>query len=160
MGKAVFTKDVNAKTLTVERDFDAPRSRVWEAYTRSEILDTWWAPRPWMAVTKAFDFRVGGQWLYHMAGPGEKQYCSFIYETIDPENSFSGSDMFCDENGVKNESHPSMHWNTKFMDNGSGTRVITTIAYDTLADMEKIISMGLQQGFAMALGNLDEILAG
>lgn len=159
MPHATFTQDSTTKTLTVERVFDAPRSKVWQAYTTSEILDTWWAPRPWMAVTKKFDFRVGGQWLYYMAGPGEKQYCSFVYESIEPENGYSGRDMFCDESGNKNESHPSMHWNTKFLDNGNGTTVITTISYDTLADMKAIMAMGLQEGFSMAMENLDEVLA-
>lgn len=159
MGKAIFTKDMAAKTITVERDFDAPRSKVWKAYTTSDILDKWWAPKPWMAITKSFDFREGGQWLYYMAGPeGEKQYCSFIYDIIDPENSFSGSDMFCDENGKRDESMPSMHWETEFIDNGNTTKIIATITYAQVADMEKIIAMGFEEGFSMGLGNLDELL--
>lgn len=161
MGKAIFTKDTEAKTLTVEREFSAPRSKVWYAYTTSDILDQWWAPKPWKAGTVAFDFSEGGKWHYYMAGPeGEKHYARFDYETIDPENSFSGYDMFCDENGAKNEELPSIHWNMEFIDNNNTTKLKVTMKFDDIADMEKIIAMGFEQGFDMGLMNLEELLAG
>ena len=75
MSHAIFTKDLEAKTLTVERDFDAPRSRVWEAFTKSDILEQWLAPKPWKAFTVSSDFREGGYWHCYMVGPeGVKMY--------------------------------------------------------------------------------------
>ena len=42
-----FTVDKTTKTVTFSRKFDADLSLVWDAYTKQEILDQWWAPKPW-----------------------------------------------------------------------------------------------------------------
>ena len=40
-----------------------------DAYTKPELLDQWWAPKPWMSRTKAMDFKVGGRRFYAMVSP-------------------------------------------------------------------------------------------
>ncbi len=159
MGKATFTKDMTAKTMTVEREFSAPRSKVWKAFTKSEILEQWFAPKPWKAGTVSFDFSEGGHWHYYMAGPeGEKHFARFDYETIDAEKSYTGQDRFCDENGTGNENLPSIHWNTEFSDAGDTTKVKVTMTFASVEDIEKIIAMGFEEGLSMGYGNLDELL--
>jgi uncharacterized protein YndB with AHSA1/START domain len=63
----VVNKDNN--NIKISREFAANISLVWDAYTKSDILDKWWAPKPWKARTKKMDFREGGSWLYAMVGP-------------------------------------------------------------------------------------------
>ena len=63
-----FVVNKENNTITVKREFAADRSLVWDAYTKPEILDQWWAPRPWKARTKTMDFRNGGHWHYAMVG--------------------------------------------------------------------------------------------
>ncbi len=161
MHKPLFHKNLSQKTLTVERMFDAPRSRVWAAWTKSELLDQWWAPKPWKSITKSFDFREGGAWHYGMQGPdGITAWGWAAYESITPEQHFALQDGFCDEAGNKDSSLPSTHWNIEFKEEGEATRVIATLTFASEADMEKIIAMGFEEGFSMGLGNLDELLAG
>ncbi len=50
------TKDVANKKIVVVREFDAPLEEVWKAWTEKELLDQWWAPRPWKAKTKNYGF--------------------------------------------------------------------------------------------------------
>src|SRR5580698_3489512 len=64
-----FTVDKTAKTVSITREFDAELSLVWDAYTKQEILDQWWAPKPWASRTKAMDFEVGGRRFYAMVSP-------------------------------------------------------------------------------------------
>ena len=59
-----FTVDKATKTVTFSREFDAALSLVWDAYTKQEILDQWWAPKPWTSRTKFMDFAVGGRRFY------------------------------------------------------------------------------------------------
>ena len=54
-----FSIDRENKTITVKREFEAELPLVWDAYTQSEILDQWWAPRPWKARTKTMGFQEG-----------------------------------------------------------------------------------------------------
>jgi uncharacterized protein YndB with AHSA1/START domain len=157
--ETVFTQDKGKKQMTVTRDFDAPVDQVWKAWTDSNILDKWWAPKPWKAKTKSMDFRPGGAWLYAMVGPeGEQHWARMDYETINPQKNFVGQDSFCDENGVKNEDLPGMHWNTQFASSNSGTKVTVLISFTSDDQMEQLLAMGFKEGFAMAHGNLDELL--
>ena len=157
----IFSKDAANKKISVVREFDAPLEQVWKAWTEPELLDQWWAPKPWKANTKSMDFREGGLWFYYMQGPdGERHYCKVNYKTILPKKSFTSVDSFCDENGNLNKDLPSMHWKNVFSTSGPGTKVEVEITFSTEADLEKIIAMGFKEGFAAALGNLDELLSG
>ena len=158
--ETIFTKDLANKKIKVVREFDAPLEQVWKAWTESEILDKWWAPKPWKANTKSMDFREGGRWLYFMEGPdGTRQYCKMEYKSITPNKLFIGEDAFCDEIGNTTDELPSMHWRNSFYKSGDGTKVEVEITFATEADLEKIVEMGFKEGFAAAHNNLDELLA-
>src|SRR5690554_8061370 len=64
-----FTIDRKNNRIQVTREFNAGRQLVWDAWTQAEMLDQWWAPKPYLAETKSLDLRVGGTWLYAMVGP-------------------------------------------------------------------------------------------
>ena len=49
--KMQIDKDLDNKKMTITRGFDAPVADVWRAWTESELLDQWWAPKPWKAET-------------------------------------------------------------------------------------------------------------
>ena len=154
------SKDVANKKIVVVREFDAPLVEVWKAWTEKELLDQWWAPKPWQAKTKSMDFREGGTWFYSMVGPdGKENHCRVDFKTIVENVSYTGYDAFCDENGNITPDPPGMHWFCKFSPMGGGTKVEVEITFATQADMEKIIEMGFEVGFTAAHGNLDELLA-
>jgi uncharacterized protein YndB with AHSA1/START domain len=158
--ETIYTKDAANKKIKVVREFDAPVEQVWKAWTEPELLDQWWAPKPWKANTQSMDFREGGAWLYYMEGPdGSRHYCRADYETIVTNNSYMGLDAFCDENGNINTEFPRMHWQVVFSKSGNGTKVEVEISFSSEADLETIIEMGFKEGFAAAHTNLDELLA-
>jgi uncharacterized protein YndB with AHSA1/START domain len=155
-----FSVDKENARVNVEREFAAPVDKVWAAWTQSELLDQWWAPRPWKARTKSQDFREGGSWLYAMVGPeGEEHWAKIDYKTIDPKKSFSAYDAFCDENGNINTEFARSLWTNTFSEAENTTTVSVSIQYDKYEDIEVIMQMGFKEGFTMALGNLDELLA-
>ncbi|SCY92606.1 SRPBCC family protein [Flavobacterium caeni] len=155
-----FSVDRENNKVHVKRNFAAGRDKVWAAWTQSEILDLWWAPKPWTAQTKSQEFRVGGRWLYAMVSPEGEEHWSFAdYQSIDAKNSFSGKDGFCDESGNVNTDWPQSLWLVTFVDDGPHTAVAISITYPSLTDLEKTLEMGFQEGFTMGLGNLDEWLA-
>ena len=160
MNKTVFSKDLANNTLHVTREFAAPADKVWKAWTESELLDKWWAPKPWKAETKTMDFREGGNWLYSMVSPeGERHWSNVDFTAIKPIDSFSTACRFCDENGVVNKSTPAMYWAIAFITTGTGSKVEVELTFDNTEGFEKIIQMGFEGGFSMGLNNLDELLA-
>ncbi|PWV56546.1 SRPBCC domain-containing protein [Chitinophaga sp. S165] len=154
-----FSVDKENKTITVKREFDAEVALVWEAYTKSELLDQWWAPKPWKARTKSMDFREGGSWHYAMVGPeGEEHWALANYQKIEPRKTFTGLDAFADAEGKVNKDMPQSKWEVTFIDKGQKTLVQIHISYDDLAQLETTIQMGFKEGLAMAMEGLDELL--
>jgi uncharacterized protein YndB with AHSA1/START domain len=154
-----FSVDKANRTITVKREFAAGLPLVWDAYTKSEILDQWWAPRPWKAKTKTMDFREGGHWLYAMVGPnGEEHWAIANYKNIQVQKKFTGFDAFADSNGVINKNMPQSKWDAIFTGKGELTLVELHISYDDLAQLEETIKMGFKEGLSMAMEGLDELL--
>jgi uncharacterized protein YndB with AHSA1/START domain len=154
-----FVVDKENKKVRVTREFAAPLSKVGAAWTQSDLLDQWWAPKPWRAKTKTMDFREGGHWLYAMVGPeGEEHWCRADFKSVSPMKSFKGLDAFCDSNGEVNNDMPKSIWECKFSEAENRTIVIIEMECGTLADLEKYIEMGFKEGFTSALGNLDDLL--
>lgn len=159
--QTIITRDTANKKLFVTREFNASCEEVWKAWTSSDLLDKWWAPRPWKAKTKKMDFREGGLWLYCMEGPdGTRQWCRIDYQSIVPGKNFTAINGFCDEEGNKTSDLPDMAWKNEFIKTEKGTKVTVEITFSSEADLEKIIEMGFKEGFTMAHSNLDELFAG
>lgn len=157
--ESIFKKSPDNKTMFITRAFKAPLDAVWQAWTDATILEAWWAPKPYKAISVSMDFRNGGTWMYYMLGPeGDKSYCKADYSKIQPKTSYEVLDCFCDEKGNPNTEFPRMQWTCNFKPSAEGTLVDIVVAFATAADLEKIMSLGFQEGFTMAHGNLDEYL--
>jgi len=155
-----FSVNKENKTITVKREFDAELPLVWDAYTKSEILDLWWAPKPWKARTKTMDFREGGHWHYAMVGPeGEEHWAWADYKNIQFQKRFTGRDAFTDAEGKVNKVLPQSTWDVTFSNKGAITLVEFLISYDDVAQLEATIQMGFKEGLSMAMEGLDERFA-
>jgi uncharacterized protein YndB with AHSA1/START domain len=157
MKQTLITTGNNA--LQLEREFDAPVADVWQAWTNAEILEQWWAPLPYKAVTKTMDFSEGGKWHYYMLSPeGEKHWCLVNYLQIDTLKNYKATDAFADEDGNANADLPNGIWTNKFSQTATGSKVNINITYPTKEDVQKIIDMGMKEGITMTLLQLDELL--
>jgi uncharacterized protein YndB with AHSA1/START domain len=153
-----FTVDKPAKTVHITREFDAPLSLVWDAFTKAEILDQWVAPKPWSSKTKAMDFRVGGRRFYAMVSPeGHERWAIQRYTSITPKTNFKMFNAFADKD--ENPELPGSDWDYTFSEQNSKTTVRITIYNESLARMEKMIEMGFTEGFKMSMSNLENLLA-
>jgi uncharacterized glyoxalase superfamily protein PhnB/uncharacterized protein YndB with AHSA1/START domain len=155
-----FEVDKINNQINVKREFAAEVPLVWQAWTDPEMLDQWWAPRPYVTHTQSMDFRDGGRWFYAMVSPeGEKHYCVADYSHIENQKIFKYTDAFCDENQNINTEMPRTQWSTSFSEVGENTLVNIKLQYQTLADLENIISLGFKEGFTMAMDNLDQYIS-
>ena len=153
-----FIVDKENKTVSVIREFAADLDLVWDAWTKPEILDQWWAPKPWVSKTKYMDFSVGGRRFYAMVSPeGEEHWSIQEYTSISPKTNFKMSNAFADKD--ENPDLPGSEWDLNFSEQNGKTKVSITIYNESLARMEKMIAMGFKEGFTMGLQNLDELLS-
>ena len=75
------------REIVITRGISAPRELVIEAFTEVRHLSRWWGPEGFTTTTRAFEFRVGGEWDFVMHGPDGTDYQEWISwtEIVPPE---------------------------------------------------------------------------
>lgn len=90
----------------LERRIKAPRSLVFEAFTRIEHLLKWWGPKGFKMESATFDLRPNGIFHYYMTSPeGFKMYGKFVYHEINSPTRLVFTTSFSDEN-AGTQRHP------------------------------------------------------
>jgi len=152
-----FVVDKQAKTVSITKEFADELSLVWDAYTRAELLDQWWAPKPFASRTKAMDFKVGGRRFYAMVSPeGDERWAVQKYTSITPKTNFKFFNAFADKD--ENLELPGSDWDLNFSGQNGKTKVNISIYNESLERMERVIAMGFQQGAEAQLQNLEGLL--
>lgn len=152
-----FTVDKPAKTVYITREFAADLDLVWDAFTKSEYLDQWVAPKPLTAKTKYMDFKVGGKRFYAMIMPdGQERWALQEYKAITPKTNFKLFNVFTDAN--ENRDQYGSDWDYTFIEQGQKTTVKITIYNESLERLEMILD-GFTKGMTASLINLDDLLA-
>jgi uncharacterized protein YndB with AHSA1/START domain len=78
-GRGAPTQSATAdREIVVSRVISAPRELVFEAFTEVRHLSRWWGPEGFTTTTRAFEFRVGGEWDFVMHGPDGTDYQEWI----------------------------------------------------------------------------------
>jgi len=156
--KMDFVVDKQTKTVSITKEFAFELSLVWDAYTKPELLDQWWAPKPFASRTKVMDFRVGGRRFYAMVSPdGQERWALQKYTSISPKTNFKFFNAFADED--ENPELPGSDWDLTFSEQDGTTKVSISIYNESLERMEKILEMGFKEGIMSQLDNLEDLLA-
>lgn len=154
------TRDTDALTLTVVADFPADVQRLWEAYVDPRQLERFWGPPSFPATFNRHDAAAGGRSTYTMKGPdGETHGGYWEWRSVVPLQSFEVRDGFTTPDGEPDSALPSMRMRFAFEETEHGSRVTTTSYFDSLADLEKLLDMGMEDGMREAMGQMDAVLA-
>ena len=153
-----FIVNKETKTVSITKEFDAERDLVWDAYTKPELLDQWWAPKPMTSRTKAMDFEVGGRRFYAMVSPeGDERWAVQKYSSITPKTNFKFFNAFADAD--ENLQLPGSDWDLSFSEQDGTTKVSISIYNESLERLERMVALGFVEGTKMQLQNLEELLA-
>lgn len=152
-----FMVNKETKTVTIAKEFDAELALVWDAYTKPELLDQWWAPKPFSSRTKVMNFEVGGRRFYAMVSPeGAERWVLQKYTSITPKSNFKLFNTFADAD--ENVELPGSDWDLSFTEQGGTTTVSISIYNESLERLERMIAFGFVEGTKMQLQNLEELL--
>jgi uncharacterized protein YndB with AHSA1/START domain len=66
------------REIVISRVISAPRELVFDAFTEVRHLSQWWGPQGFTTTTRAFEFRVDGEWVFLMHGPDGTDYPEWI----------------------------------------------------------------------------------
>ena len=167
MDNVQVTKDLENKTLTIERSFDASKEKLWRAYADKEWFMRWWGPEGWETTVKEFDFVSGGKIHYGMKCVdqnqgewfGKESWGLMVLESIDEPNSFSAKDYFSNPDGTIDEGMPAQKFTIELVEEGDKTRLITRSISDSAEQLEQLVAMGMVEGFSSQLNKLEKMLA-
>lgn len=147
-------------TMTVVAEFPVPLERLWNAYADPRQLERFWGPPTYPARFSRHDMFAGGRSEYAMTGPdGDVSRGYWEYVSVDPQRSFEVIDGFANEDGTANAEMPSMRMVFTFSPTGSGSQVSTVTYFNSLAELEQLVGMGMEEGMRAAMGQMDEVLA-
>ncbi len=154
----VFNKDADSG-IYVMKVFHADVSTLWDHFTKSDLLDLWWAPLPWQCETEKLDFRENGIWHYSMKGAdGERHFALVQYGEIMQHRSISWTDAFSDQKGKIDNALPKSTWLIGFTGIDEGTRMTFNIHFNSTEEMHKIVEMGFEEGFKTGLNQLEDLI--
>jgi uncharacterized protein YndB with AHSA1/START domain len=154
------SKDPAALTMTVVADFPVPVQRLWDAYADPRQLELFWGPPTYPARFTRHDMYSGGRSEYVMTGPdGDESRGYWEFLAVDPTQSFEVRDGFANPDGSANSEMPSMRMVFRFTATADGCQVSTTTYFNSVADLDQLVSMGMEQGMREAMAQMDAVIA-
>ena len=137
--------ETKTEPFVVSRVLDAPRERVWKAWTEAARLKQWWGPQGFKVHTCKVDLRPGGVFLYGMTAPdGSEMWGRFAYRVIDAPERLVFIVSFSDPQGGVTRHPWSESWPLEtlssviFEDLGGKTRLtVQWVPHDSASELER-----------------------
>ena len=149
---AAVTKPTD-RTIHVERIFNAPRERVWKAYTEPDLVAQWWGRGNKLVIEK-LEVKPGGKWRFVEHGPeGPFGFEGEFREVTPPERlvwTFGWDGM--PGNAILETSN--------FVDMGDGrTKVVSDSLFVSTEERDQMLGYGMEKGMQESYAALDRLLA-
>ncbi|MBA2393355.1 MAG: SRPBCC domain-containing protein [Ktedonobacteraceae bacterium] len=156
-----LSSQVGEQEFIVERQFTAPRTLMFQAFTQPEHIKRWWAPQPFTIPVCTIDLRPGGIWHYSMRSPeGQDHWARSVYSEIVPPEKLVYTSTFADEHANPTEGIPEHLTTVTFTEEAGKTRVTALIQFSSATAMKTALDMGMQQGMNMTWDYLTEYVQG
>lgn len=147
------------RELVLTRIIDAPREKLFRAWTQPELLKQWFAPLPYTTPHAELDVRPGGSSLIVMRGPDGTDYPNRgVYLEVVPNERLVSTDAFT--SAWQPSEKPFMTLILTFEDAGEGkTRYTARVRHWTVEDREMHEKMGFHQGWGTCADQLAALVA-
>jgi uncharacterized protein YndB with AHSA1/START domain len=144
------------REIAMTRVFDAPRSMVFDAWTKPELLKRWLGVRGgWSFAVCEVDLKVGGAYRFVWRGPtGTEMGMGGVYREIVRPERLVATEKF-DEAWYEGQALDT----TTFVERGGKTTATTTVLYDSREIRDAVLKSPMERGVAESYDKLDEVLA-
>ena len=146
------------RELMLTRLIDAPREKVYRAWTDPHLLKQWFAPLPYTTPVAELDVRPGGSAFIVMRGPDGKDLPNHgVYLEVVPNQRLVSTDAYV--KAWEPSDKPFMTLILTFEDEGGKTRYTARVRHWTVADRETHEKMGFHQGWGICTDQLAALVA-
>jgi uncharacterized protein YndB with AHSA1/START domain len=153
-----MTNDATDRELVLTRLIDAPREKLYRAWTEAALLQQWFAPAPWTTPHAELDVRPGGTNTIVMRSPdGNDMPCSGVYLEVVPNRRLVFTDAYT--GAWQPSQKPFMTVILTFEDEAGKTRYTARVRHWTVADREAHEKMGFHQGWGQCADQLAALVA-
>lgn len=154
----------------ISRTFNAPRNRIWKAWTEADQSKQWFGPKGCKVTYNRFDIKPGGDARYSIEFNGAKMSGKWSYKEVKAPEKLVAIVAFTDESGDKIVPHPGMpgwpkemHSVINFIDKGNKTEIVVQWEpfNPTKAESETFAKnhASMQQGWGGSFDQLEAFLA-
>lgn len=152
-----MTTPTASNDLVLTRVMDAPREKLFRAWTEPALMKQWFAPLPWTISQVETDLRAGGASRIVMRSPEGQEYPnSGIYLEVVKNEKIVFTDAYTE--GWKPSEKPFFTAIVTFEDLGGGKTRYTAIArHWTAEDRETHEKMGFHEGWGKCAGQLEAL---
>ena len=142
------------RTIRVEREFDAPRDRVWRAYTEPDLIAQWWG-RGNKLVIERMEVVRGGHWRVVEHSPdGETHGFEGRFREVTPKDRISRTFEWDGMPGY------TILETAEFFDTPDGrTRMVGTSLFFSPEERDGMLHSGMEGGLNESYAALDRLLA-
>ena len=145
------------RDLVLTRLIDAPREKLYRAWTEPELLKQWFAPLPYTTPVAELDVRAGGSNVIVMRGPdGADMPNAGVYLEVVPNERIVFTDAF--SKAWEPSAKPFMTVILTFEEEGGQTRYTALVRHWTVADREAHEQMGFHVGWGMWADQLEALV--
>ena len=154
--KATLTLPTDERIL-VTREFDAPKTLVYKAWTTPELVSRWWHANFGEMTTCEIDLRVGGKWRsVAVMEDGTEVGFHGEYREIVPEERIVSTETYEGlPEGVSEEQGTTLNTVT-FAEADGRTKVTILIQAASKESRDAIIDSGMERGMQIALDLLEQ----
>ena len=145
------------REIVMSRVFDAPRTLVFQAFTRPELIKRWLlGPPGWEMIVCEVDLKVGGKYryLWRKQSTGVEMGMGGVYRELITNQRIVSTEKF-DEAWYSGEAIGT----ALFVEQNGKTTLTQTMLYDSRETRDGILKSGMEHGVAASYDRLDEILA-
>lgn len=158
MALAQTTTAREGRDLVLTSIIDAPREKLFRAWTEPELIKLWFAPRPWTTAKVEVDVRPGGNSLVVMrSSEGQDMPCPGVYLEVVPNERLVFTDMFT--KAWEPSEKPFMTGILTFEDVGGKTRYTARIKHPSESVADEHEKMGFATGWTQCTEQLAELVA-
>lgn len=144
--------------LSITRLMNAPRDKIFRAWTEPELMKQWFCPRPWTTPVIETDVRTGGASYILMRGPnGEEMPMRGVYLEVVPNEKIVFTDAYTE--AWKPSEKPFFTGIVMLADEGGKTRYTAIARHWRAEDMKQHEAMGFHDGWNKAADQLEDMLA-
>ena len=143
------------REIVIMREFNAPRRRVFEAWTDPQRVKQWYGCGKSHLVSCEIDLRIGGEYRYVLLGPdgGEHTMTGRYLEIVAPDR------LVYTERYVSGQFESDEAFVTvTFVERDGRTKLTSTVLHKNAANRDMHLNSGVEKGASLTLDRLEQLL--